>query len=93
MTKVTKLSPRRRERELDGCSAITDILALFDREAFTSDEFQIELEELCAIHGVKAPNPIQVGIKLKKLGYEVDWKQLNASEFGVPQLRPRVRQD
>ncbi|HQT63382.1 MAG: DNA (cytosine-5-)-methyltransferase [Acidocella sp. 20-57-95] len=28
--------------------------------------------------------------QLKKLGYEVDWRLLNASEFGVPQLRPRV---
>ncbi len=28
--------------------------------------------------------------QLNKLGYEVGWKQLNASEFGVPQLRPRV---
>ena len=27
---------------------------------------------------------------LKKLGYEADWRLLNASEFGVPQLRPRV---
>ncbi|QYU68635.1 DNA cytosine methyltransferase [Leptolyngbya sp. 15MV] len=28
--------------------------------------------------------------QLKKLGYEVDWRLLNASDFGVPQLRPRV---
>ncbi|WP_319469669.1 DNA cytosine methyltransferase [uncultured Pseudodesulfovibrio sp.] len=28
--------------------------------------------------------------KLKKLGYAVDWKLLNASDFGVSQLRPRV---
>jgi len=28
--------------------------------------------------------------QLRKLGYEVDWRLLNASEFGVPQLRPRV---
>jgi len=28
--------------------------------------------------------------KLKKLGYETDWRLLNASNFGVPQLRPRV---
>ena len=27
---------------------------------------------------------------LKKLGYVADWKLLNASDFGVPQLRPRV---
>ncbi|MGD9471284.1 MAG: DNA cytosine methyltransferase [Novosphingobium sp.] len=27
---------------------------------------------------------------LKKLGYTVDWRLLNASDFGVPQLRPRV---
>jgi DNA (cytosine-5)-methyltransferase 1 len=28
--------------------------------------------------------------KLKKLGYVTDWKLLNACDFGVPQLRPRV---
>lgn len=29
-------------------------------------------------------------IDFKKMGYWVDWKLYNASEFGVPQLRPRV---
>jgi len=29
-------------------------------------------------------------IQLEKLGYVVDWKLLNASDFGVSQLRPRV---
>ncbi len=28
--------------------------------------------------------------QLWKLGYETDWRLLNASDFGVPQLRPRV---
>ncbi|MEP6869724.1 MAG: DNA cytosine methyltransferase [Novosphingobium sp.] len=28
--------------------------------------------------------------QLRKLGYQVDWRLLNASDFGVPQLRPRV---
>lgn len=28
--------------------------------------------------------------QLRKLGYETDWRLLNASDFGVPQLRPRV---
>jgi DNA (cytosine-5)-methyltransferase 1 len=28
--------------------------------------------------------------QLRKMGYEADWRLLNASEFGVPQLRPRV---
>ncbi len=27
---------------------------------------------------------------LKKMGYVAEWRLLNASEFGVPQLRPRV---
>lgn len=28
--------------------------------------------------------------ELSKLGYETGWKLMNASDFGVPQLRPRV---
>lgn len=28
--------------------------------------------------------------EFKKLGYKLDWRLLNASDFGVPQLRPRV---
>lgn len=28
--------------------------------------------------------------EFKKLGYVVDWRLLNASDYGVPQLRPRV---
>jgi DNA (cytosine-5)-methyltransferase 1 len=28
--------------------------------------------------------------QLKKLGFDADWRLLNASDFGVPQLRPRV---
>ena len=31
-----------------------------------------------------------VGTELRKLGYEPGWKLMNASDFGVPQLRPRV---
>jgi DNA (cytosine-5)-methyltransferase 1 len=31
-----------------------------------------------------------VGTELKKLGYQPGWKLMNASDFGVTQLRPRV---
>src|SRR5260370_27975861 len=31
----------------------------------------------------------QVLDRLHELGYETEWQVLNASEFGVPQLRPR----
>lgn len=31
-----------------------------------------------------------VGEQLRKLGYQSGWKLMNASDFGVPQLRPRV---
>ena len=32
----------------------------------------------------------EIAAKLRKLGYVTDWRLLNASDFGVPQLRPRV---
>lgn len=32
----------------------------------------------------------QLKAQLKKLGYSVDWRLLNASDYGVSQLRPRV---
>jgi len=32
----------------------------------------------------------QLKRQLSKLGYHVDWRLLNSSDFGVPQLRPRV---
>lgn len=31
-----------------------------------------------------------ISAQLKKLGYQTGWKLMNASDFGVPQLRPRV---
>lgn len=31
-----------------------------------------------------------VGRELSRLGYETGWRLMNASDFGVPQLRPRV---
>ncbi len=33
---------------------------------------------------------LQLKTQLSKLGYHTDWRLLNASDFGVPQLRPRV---
>lgn len=32
----------------------------------------------------------QLKEQLRKLGYDTDWRLLNASDFGTPQLRPRV---
>jgi len=31
-----------------------------------------------------------VSTQISKLGYKIDWRLLNASDYGVPQLRPRV---
>jgi DNA (cytosine-5)-methyltransferase 1 len=33
---------------------------------------------------------LYVATELRKLGYQPGWKLMNASDFGVPQLRPRV---
>jgi DNA (cytosine-5)-methyltransferase 1 len=32
----------------------------------------------------------EIGSQLRDLGYATSWRLLNASDFGVPQLRPRV---
>ena len=32
----------------------------------------------------------QLKTRFKKMGYHAEWRLLNASDFGVPQLRPRV---
>lgn len=46
------------------------------------------------VRGFLSPAFEQYRLHLKaefsKLGYAVDWRLLNASDFGVPQLRPRV---
>lgn len=42
------------------------------------------------LDGVFEDYRIHLKEQLKKLGYVVEWRLLNASEFGVPQLRPRV---
>lgn len=31
-----------------------------------------------------------IEMRMRKMGYEAQWRLLNASDFGVPQLRPRV---
>jgi DNA (cytosine-5)-methyltransferase 1 len=42
------------------------------------------------LDGVFEDYRVQLKKQLKQLGYEADWRLLNASEYGVPQLRPRV---
>lgn len=37
-----------------------------------------------------APYRARINARLRKMGYVTDWKLLNASDFGVSQLRPRV---
>lgn len=36
------------------------------------------------------PYRARIDAKLRRMGYEPRWRLLNASDFGVPQLRPRV---
>jgi len=42
------------------------------------------------LEGIFQDYRLYIATELKKLGYETGWKLLNASDFGVPQLRPRV---
>jgi DNA (cytosine-5)-methyltransferase 1 len=42
------------------------------------------------LEGIFQDYRLYIATELKKLGYQTGWKLLNASDFGVPQLRPRV---
>lgn len=42
------------------------------------------------LEAVFADYRLYVGGELRKLGYQTGWKLMNASDFGVSQLRPRV---
>lgn len=42
------------------------------------------------LHAVFEEYRLHIKLELKKLGYETHWRLLNASDYGVPQLRPRV---
>lgn len=42
------------------------------------------------LEGVFEDYRLFIAGELKKLGYQTGWKLMNASDFGVPQLRPRV---
>ena len=42
------------------------------------------------LDGVFEEYRLYIAGQLKKLGYQTGWKLMNASDFGVPQLRPRV---
>ena len=45
---------------------------------------------MCGILDAVLKSTVNHGGELKKLGYQPGWKLMNASDFGVPQLRPRV---
>lgn len=50
----------------------------------------VMLENVRGLSGTKFENyRAKIIKKLRSLGYEVGWKILNASDYGVPQLRPR----
>ena len=42
------------------------------------------------LEGVFEDYRLYIAAELRKLGYRTGWKLMNASDFGVPQLRPRV---
>ena len=67
---------------------------LFDRGLELVDEIRpsaVMFENVKGMLGASFSNyRLRIGQRLKKLGYVSDWKLLNASDFGVSQLRPRV---
>ena len=67
---------------------------LFDRGVELVDEIRPAAVMFENVKGMLNPSfddyRGRIGSCLKKLGYTHGWKLLNASDFGVPQLRPRV---
>ncbi|MAN64388.1 MAG: DNA (cytosine-5-)-methyltransferase [Parvibaculum sp.] len=67
---------------------------LFDRGVELVDEIRPSAVMFENVKGMLNPSfddyRGRIGKRLKKLGYTHGWKLLNASDFGVPQLRPRV---
>jgi len=67
---------------------------LFDealRIVAESNPKAVMLENVRGLMGAKfAEYRLFISKKLYEMGYLSDWKLLNASDFGVPQLRPRV---
>lgn len=58
------------------------------------DEIRPKAVMIENVKGFLSPNfedyRLQLRTAFRKLGYAIDWRLLNASDFGVPQLRPRV---
>jgi len=49
------------------------------------------LENVAGLHTLKSSKILQNIIEgCRSLGYEVDWKELNAAQYGVPQFRRRI---
>ncbi len=73
---------------------VSDERNLFDEAIRIIDEIRpraVLFENVRGILGAVFDDYRQhVSKQLKKLGYESEWKLLNASDFGVSQLRPRV---
>ncbi len=67
---------------------------LFPRALRLVAEIQPRAVMLENVRGLLAPEFAgyreEIRTQLRLLGYESDWRLLNASDFGVPQLRPRA---
>ena len=67
---------------------------LFPAEIRLIDEIRPKAVMIENVKGFLSPRfenyRLQLKTEFRKLGYFVDWRLLNASDFGVSQLRPRV---
>jgi hypothetical protein len=58
-----------RHKGIQDFDPVAEIVELFDGIPFTAEEFNAELSEFCALKGCRVITPVQLGLRLKAMGY------------------------